>query len=336
MATDEEKWLSQYFTFRGGEHAVHNEHATWHGAHSLSEPTYGEEFLRFHRYFVGEYDAWREANGLPAIPIWDPSTPIPAAIPHAGRATNNPSSVNPACKRPTWAKPGGGTSSPPSFPTYHKLADFKDRNELGRSIEDSGWHGRIHTTIGGDMGSVHNAPMDPVFWRWHKYIDSVWRDWDDTVPEDKIAFDPTKVKAEKVQGSWKVTEGTHWMFDFGADQAGAKKAADVIKHYGANQSCFVGRPSAPGKTIMGYLLVGGNAPTGAFPGENAVRLTVPTLTMLNFSGNWQVMDMDPATPATTILNFGANKSNAWRAFEIIEKYRFTYICHAGTMMYFRR
>ncbi len=72
MATEEETWLQQYFTFRGGDHVVHTEHANWHGTTSSASPDYGEEFLRFHRYFVGEYDAWRAVNGHPPIPLWDP------------------------------------------------------------------------------------------------------------------------------------------------------------------------------------------------------------------------------------------------------------------------
>jgi Common central domain of tyrosinase. len=337
MATQEETWLSDYFTFRGGEHIVHNEHANWHGSNSFgADPLYGEEFLRFHRYFFGEYDAWRQANGHPPIPLWDPATVIPADVPHPGRATDNPSSVNPACKRPSWATAAGGPAGPPQYPNHHKLADFADRNELGRAIEGSGWHGTVHTTIGGDMGSVHNAPNDPIFWRWHKYVDSVWRDWTSLQPEDKVAFDPAKVKAEKVAGRWKLTEGSHWLFDFGTDQAGAKQAAKVVAHYELNQSCFVGRPSAPGKTIMGYLLAAGQPPSGSFTGETVTAFTLPTLTVLNFNGNWQVMDMDPATPVTSILNFGARKSDAWRAFEIINKFGFTHLCRAGTMMYFRR
>ncbi len=130
MATQEENWLQQYFTFRGGEHVVHNEHAAWHGVNNSSQPLFGEEFLRFHRFFVGEYDAWRAAQGHPPIPLWDPATPIPAEIPHAGRSTNNPSAVNPACKRPSWATVAGGAASAPGFPGYTKLVDFKNRNQL--------------------------------------------------------------------------------------------------------------------------------------------------------------------------------------------------------------
>jgi len=147
------------------------------------------------------------------------------------------------------------------------------------------------------------------------------------------------VKAEKVQGRWKVTQGNMWVLDFGSSQANAKRAVAVIKHYRLNAQCFVGRPAAPGKTVMQYFLSQGRPPQGAFAGETATRFTLPTLTVLRLGGNWQLMDMDPATPVTSLLNFGANKSDAWKAFETIARYRFGYRCRVGTlnqMMYFRR
>lgn len=189
------------------------------------------------------------------------------------------------------------------------------------------------------MASVHNAPNDPVFWRWHKYVDSVWKDWATVKAEDRIAFNPANVKAQLAGGRWKVTDGPMWMLDFGASKARAQQAAKVIKHYKMNHQCFVGRPSAPGKTVMQYFTVNGAAPQGPFAGEIGTRFTLPTLTILQFGGNWQIMDMDPATPVTTVLNFGAQKADAWRSFEMIHKYRFTRRCRVGTlqqMMYFRR
>src|SRR6266508_972519 len=111
------------------------------------------------------------------------------------------------------------------------------------------------------------------------------------------------------------------------------------QHYRLNAQCFVGRPAAPGKTVMQYFLSQGRPPQGAFAGETATRFTLPTLTVLRLGGNWQLMDMDPATPVTSLLNFGANKSDAWKAFETIARYRFGYRCRVGTlnqMMYFRR
>lgn len=67
--------------------------------------------------------------------------------------------------------------------------------------------------------------------------------------EDCLGFNPATFKVEKVGTSWKVVDGSQWMFDFGADEAGAIKTFNIIKKYGFNQSCFVGRPN-PGLQYM--------------------------------------------------------------------------------------
>jgi len=61
--------------------------------------------------------------------------------------------------------------------------------------------------------------------------------------EDCISFNPQTAMVKKIQGSWKIVDGSHWMFDFGGKKKEAKKALKIIKKYQMNQSCFVGRPS---------------------------------------------------------------------------------------------
>ena len=61
--------------------------------------------------------------------------------------------------------------------------------------------------------------------------------------EDAIAFNPTKIEAKKVKGRWKIVEGSHWIMDFDQKAAEAKKALAIIRRYGFNHICFVGRPN---------------------------------------------------------------------------------------------
>lgn len=63
--------------------------------------------------------------------------------------------------------------------------------------------------------------------------------------EDAIPFDYSLVKAEQIRGTWKVTEGDHWMFDFGTNEESAKQAAEVLQHYQFKRVCYVGRPGSP-------------------------------------------------------------------------------------------
>ena len=57
--------------------------------------------------------------------------------------------------------------------TITKLGDFRSADHLASELEWT-WHGDVHGYIGGDMSDFYVAPKDPVFWMWHKYIDTVY------------------------------------------------------------------------------------------------------------------------------------------------------------------
>lgn len=157
------------------------EHMDWHSApeNQFRTGNYGERFLLFHKQYIDKFDVFRHSKGFMAVVGWDPSTIIPPNLPHdviltAPRATNDPYSVNHACKTPTWLTLAGGTDIDPLH-GYTSLCQFQSLDELGRSI-DSGWHGAVHNTIGGDMSQFH-SPVDPIFWPWHKWVDNVRATW---------------------------------------------------------------------------------------------------------------------------------------------------------------
>lgn len=62
--------------------------------------------------------------------------------------------------------------------------------------------------------------------------------------DDCISFNPNTIELKEINGSWKIVDGSHWMFDFGTNYAEAKQAFQIIQKYGFTQSCFVGRPDA--------------------------------------------------------------------------------------------
>ena len=61
--------------------------------------------------------------------------------------------------------------------------------------------------------------------------------------EDCLPFDPEKLVARRsLDGNWYLIEKPgHSMFGFGKNEEECVKALSVIKKYGFNQSCFVGR-----------------------------------------------------------------------------------------------
>lgn len=62
------------------------------------------------------------------------------------------------------------------------------------------------------------------------------------VQEDCVAFNPDKIEVKKIRGRWKIVEGQHWIVDFGAKEDEARKAFKIVKKYGFDHICFVGRP----------------------------------------------------------------------------------------------
>jgi Lysyl oxidase len=153
-------------------------------------------------------------------------------------------------------------------------------------------------------------------------------------PEDCLGFDPGNVQAVNIGGRWKVVDGSHWILDFGASQANAQKARDIIKHYGMNEICFVGRPSPTGQQLMMYFKVNGAAPAGAFPGEDAIPFNPANVVAQQAGGRWKVTE-----GSMWMLDFGVSEANARKAAAIIREYGFSYQCFVGRpgapMMYFR-
>ncbi|HEX5758586.1 MAG TPA: vWA domain-containing protein [Thermoanaerobaculia bacterium] len=70
-----------------------------------------------------------------------------------------------------------------SFPGKTELADFTTVEEVTTLLDDS-FHGQMHGAVGtagpcNDINSSGCSVRDPMFWRLHKAIDDVVRDWQD-------------------------------------------------------------------------------------------------------------------------------------------------------------
>jgi hypothetical protein len=138
--------------------------------------------------------------------------------------------------------------------------------------------------------------------------------------EDCISFNPLATAVQQIQGSWKVVDGIHLMFDFGANKAEADRTLAIIVKYRMNQSCFVGRPHPS----FQYMLVSGNSPVGALGGEDCVSFNPATTTVQQIQGSWKVVD-----GSHWMFDFGANKAEADQTLAIIKKYGFTHSCYVG-------
>jgi hypothetical protein len=140
------------------------------------------------------------------------------------------------------------------------------------------------------------------------------------VREDCVGFNPNTAEVKQYGGRWKIVDGNHAMFDFGNDENEARQALRIIKHYRMNQSCFVGRPNPS----FSYLLVGGQAPAGSFPGEDCIAFNPDTIEVKRVSGSWKIVD-----GSHWMFDFGNKENEARQAFAVIKKHGFTRSCFVG-------
>ena len=138
--------------------------------------------------------------------------------------------------------------------------------------------------------------------------------------EDCIGFNPGNARVDKISGSWKIIDGSKWLFDFGNKKGEADKALSIIKHYGMTQSCFVGRPDPSFR----YMLVNNNTPAGAFSDEDCISFNPNRIALKKITGKWKIVDGNK-----WLFDFGNDKAEAKMAFDIIKKYGFTNTCYVG-------
>lgn len=60
--------------------------------------------------------------------------------------------------------------------------------------------------------------------------------------EDCVGFNPARIQVSRINGRWKIVEGSHWILDFGSKEGEAREAFRILRHYRFTHSCFVGRP----------------------------------------------------------------------------------------------
>lgn len=67
--------------------------------------------------------------------------------------------------------------------------------------------------------------------------------------EDCVGYNPDNADVNQIQNSWKITDGSHWLMDFGSKEDEAFTSLSVLNKYRFNKSCFIGRPG-PSMTYL--------------------------------------------------------------------------------------
>lgn len=139
--------------------------------------------------------------------------------------------------------------------------------------------------------------------------------------EDCVSFNNATVEAKTVGGRWKIVDGSHWIADFGSNEAEAKDALARIKTYGFTQQCFVGRPD-PSFTY--WLKDGASVAGPAGGGEDCLNFSNADIEVKKVSGSWKIVD-----GSHWMFDFGAKEAEAKKAFAIIKYHGFAHTCYVG-------
>jgi len=149
-------------------------HQEWHAAPATHLSAAASDFFVFHRKLLARFDSWRSEFGYPPIVPWYPGNPIPALTELQPFVPRNNTFLPDANRLPQEYTIAGVNSVNPR----HRLADFTSLDDLD-AIEFS-YHGQVHCNVGHGFGALFgdmclfSSPKDPIFWRWHKFIDVIY------------------------------------------------------------------------------------------------------------------------------------------------------------------
>ncbi|SDR22177.1 Common central domain of tyrosinase [Rhizobiales bacterium GAS113] len=168
---------------------VVDEHIFWHQTvHDSPSFPIWTRFLAWHGEFVRRFDLWRQEFGYKKVLPWYPGRPLPTGPQFDADAGLRIAYVADANHIPTYYTISGGTIADGGG--QHKLADYASLDDFTNSFE-GGFHGQVHcnigvfipgtffSTSGPGYGSMCNAssPKDTMFWRWHGFIDTLYRNY---------------------------------------------------------------------------------------------------------------------------------------------------------------
>lgn len=148
--------------------------------------------------------------------------------------------------------------------------------------------------------------------------------------EDCIRFDPYLHEVVEDPAGFLITHAGHRLMLFDHFDE-ARLALEVMRYYGMNMSCYVGRPDAS----LHYFLIEGQAPVGAMAKEDCERFDREALAVVEADGQWQITQGGQPWMA-----FGGARSEAELSLSIILDHRFDALCYIGrpdpSMRYLRR
>ncbi len=161
-----------------------DEHIYWHQFVGGGPTGNWIQFLAWHTHFLRRFDEWRAEFGYATVAPWYPGRRLPTG-PEFDHAASLRIAYNPDDNR----IPAEFTLAGSSATVSNGLASFTTLDNFSNSFE-GGFHGQVHCSIGSSAGSFFatsglgfgsmckaSSPKDPMFWRWHGFIDRLYRNY---------------------------------------------------------------------------------------------------------------------------------------------------------------
>lgn len=143
---------------------------------------------------------------------------------------------------------------------------------------------------------------------------------------DCLLVAPDLVHSAYVRGEWRVVQPSgldkdaNWLFSFGTGEAEANRAVSVIRNYGFNKQCFIGRPSA----TFQYWLINNSGPIGDMDGEECFAFNPNNIKVSSVGDRWYALDGNQK-----VFIF-KNEPDAIQAVRVIKQHKFYRRCWVGS------
>jgi hypothetical protein len=144
-----------------------------------------------------------------------------------------------------------------------------------------------------------------------------------------VSFDYRRADLRWVKGRWQVTVGDALVKDFGAHQAEARDALQLIRGLRLTQHGTVGTP----EPVIEFWLSEGRAPQSTMLGLRPISFDRTSLHLEQIQGAWCLRDNHEV-----LFNFQGQQDLAQRTLAVVQRYGFDQVGYVGqaapSMMYF--
>jgi len=149
--------------------------------------------------------------------------------------------------------------------------------------------------------------------------------------ETCVSFKPGALRIQPIgRGFALATPSRRVINTFGSRFFEAMRGLQIIRYYGYNRRCTVGRPGR----AMVYWLRGAVVPVGPIPGEDCLKFNPDRTGVVFGGGGWRIVE------GSRSLFTVPSRREGLRALNVLRRYRFTRSCFVGrpraSMSYLRR